>query len=147
MATAYLRAESAPVILPHNFAQAATVMAQFDRDKIASAVEVLVNLLDVLDGDADLEGQHNEDELSTFPPHVRDALDHGPGCTIADSSELYGDETDGNGAEDEPCAWFPLYRDGAGCPVADNGLADTGGLYEQKGCDTDELIPGGGSLA
>ena len=87
MATAYLRTESVPVILPNNFAQAAAVMAQFDRDKIASAVEVLVNLLDVLDGDPDLEPD--------------------------------GDETDGNGAEDEPCAWFATCGNGPGCLTAD----------------------------
>ncbi len=55
MATAYLRAESAPVILPKHFSQAAAVMAQFDRDKIASAIDVLIELLDVIDGDPEAE--------------------------------------------------------------------------------------------
>lgn len=99
MATAYLRAESVPVILPNNFTQAAAVMAQFDRAQIASAVEVLVNLLDVLDGDPDLERTDAEDDFTSYPQ--RDW--HGPGCVIADPDECVDDKGEGiDEREDDP---------------------------------------------
>ena len=108
----------------------------------------LIERLDLTDGDPDVEA--NGDEMDgTFAEDDQGIVvaGYGPGCETTDAGELDGDETDGNGAEDEPCAWFPLYQEGAGCPIADNGLADTGGLYEQQGSDTDLLIPGGGSAA
>lgn len=93
MATAYLRAESVPVILPENFSQAAAVMAQFDRDKLASAIEVLVNLLDVLDGDPDAENATDlEDDfaLTTYA-----AQGNGPGCIVSDSDKCVDDDGEG----------------------------------------------------
>lgn len=90
MATAHLGAESVPVILPHNFSQAAALFARFDRDTIASAVEVLVNLLDVLDGDADREGGWTEDDITDATSrNLRGAF--GPGCVMSDAGE-YTDE-------------------------------------------------------
>lgn len=55
-----------------------------------------------------------------------------------------GDETDGNGAEDEPCAWFAFDR-GPGCAVADAGISDSGALQEAHGADAPIPIRGGGS--
>jgi len=98
MATAYLRAESAPVILPHNFAQAAAVMAQFDRSQIASAIDVLVNLLDVLDGDPDLEGECSEDEISRCTDFGSPVYGDGPGCSISDPDK--GVDDDGEGIDE-----------------------------------------------
>lgn len=49
-----------------------------------------------------------------------DAIDGDPDL------EPDGDETDGNGAEDEPCAWFTGYRRGPGCEVSDAGGEDDG---------------------
>lgn len=114
MATAYLRAESVPVILPNNFAQAAAVMAQFDRDKIASAVEVLVNLLDVLDGDPDLEGECSEDEISRCDDIGRPVRADGPGCEIADPS--------GQHDEDGINTLFSFEDTGPGCLISDSDL-------------------------
>lgn len=144
MATAYLRAESAPVILPHKFAQAAAVMAQFDRAQIASAVEVLVNLLDVLDGDTDLEGEWSEDEISSTPTWI--TLADGPGCQISDAGGQC-DEDDNN-----TDLGRTLDAKGPGCELSDPDCA-----ADDIGCDDNELdldegyydtqqpIPGGGS--
>ena len=144
MATAYLRAESAPVILPHKVAQAAAVMAQFDRAQIASAVEVLVNLLDVLDGDTDLEGEWSEEEISSTPTWI--TLADGPGCQIADAGGQC-DEDDNN-----TDLGRTLDAKGTGCELSDPDCA-----ADDIGCDDNELdldegyydtqqpIPGGGS--
>lgn len=130
MATAYLRAESAPVILPHNFAQAAAVMAAFDRATLASTIELLVNLLDLFDGDTDLEGEWSEDEMSTVPAWV--SLDAGPGCPIADA----GGQCD----EDEiSTALHVTLRSDPGCALSDPGIADHGGLHEAHGGDDPKL--------
>ena len=118
MATAYLRAESAPVILPHNFAQAAAVMAQFDRAAIASAIEVMVNLLDVLDGDPDLEGECSEDEISRCDDIGRPVRGDGPGCEIADAG--------GQHDEDGINTLFAIEGNGPGCPISDPGGYDDG---------------------
>ena len=138
MATAYLRAESVPVILPENFSQAAAVMAQFDRKQLASAIEVLVNLLDVLDGDPDAENATDLEDDFSLTNYA--AMDDGPGCRIADAGGQC-DEDDFNthlGA-----AYGEL---GAGCELSDPdyGCDDEGevdyGEYDYPG-----HLPGGGS--
>ena len=96
MASAYLRTENVPVILPKNFAQAAALMAQFDRATIASTIEVLVNLLDVLEDDPDLERTEAEDDFVNRPQRPW----HGPGCEISDPSE--DDDHAGGNIDDEP---------------------------------------------
>lgn len=62
----------------------ARILAQFDRPKLASFIEVAISLLDVADGDLDLElngdemdGDASEDD---FMLHRHD----GPGCPISD---------------------------------------------------------------
>jgi hypothetical protein len=35
-------------------------------------------------------------------------------------------ETDGNGAEDEPCAWFRVFNGNPGCAISDPGELDDG---------------------
>ena len=87
MATAPLGAKSAPVTLSNNFAQAAAVMAQFDRAAIVSAVEVLVNLLDVFDGDPDNEATDAEDDFGDYAS----LLSTGPGCKISDPDAAVDD--------------------------------------------------------
>ena len=96
MATNPLRAESAQVT-PHITALTA-ILAQFDRDAIGSAIEVLVGVLDAFDGDPD--------------------------------SELDGDETDGNSAEDDECAYFNSMSFGPGCEVSDPDREHDGGEEE-----------------
>ena len=92
MAKHFLRGESAPVILPDNFSEAAAVLAQhlldrFNRDDLGAAIEVLVELLDVWDGDPDVEPNGDE----TDHDRAEDCFsigpkDHanGPGCNIGD---------------------------------------------------------------
>jgi len=83
MATAPLGAESA-------HANPLNIFATFDRATIASAVEVLVCVLDALDGDPDLEdddpsGQCDEDGINTAYGMVRYTVGgSGPGCPISD---------------------------------------------------------------
>jgi hypothetical protein len=38
--------------------------------------------------------------------------------------ELAGDETDGNAAEDDECAYFATLGNGPGCGVADDDICD-----------------------
>ena len=90
MARAYLEGQISPVILPHNFAQAAAVMAQFDRATLASTVEVLVNLIDVLDGDADAEDATNVEDDFTLTEHA--AKGDGPGCIYSDPDKCVDDD-------------------------------------------------------
>lgn len=57
---------------------AARVLAQFDRAKLGGFVEVAIGLLDMADGDPDLETTAAEDELGGYHAYC------GPGCKIAD---------------------------------------------------------------
>lgn len=78
MATAYLRAESAPAY-PMNLPPRAAIEA---------AVETLLSVLDTLDGDPDAEDATGlEDD---FTVHASD----GPGCPIADAGEEDDDSKD-----------------------------------------------------
>lgn len=82
------------------FAPAPAVLAlldRFNRDELGHAIEVLIALLDVWDGDPDLEeddpsGQRDEDGIntggSTYWTH---GMSHeGPGCPISDPGSTYG---------------------------------------------------------
>ena len=99
MATAYLRAESVPVILPKNFAQAAALLAQFDRATIASTIEVLVNLLDVLEDDPDRELCGTEDDITDR--QSRDHTAYGAGCAISDPAEDDSEDAEHDGREEQ----------------------------------------------
>lgn len=68
----------------------ARILAQYDRDKLASFIEVAIGLLDTLDGDPDVEMTGLEDD---FMEHAAD----GPGCPIADSDHCAaGDDKGGS---------------------------------------------------
>ena len=122
MAMHFLRGESAPVILPDHFSQAAAIMARFDRAAIGNAIEVLVGLLDAIDGDPDLEGECSEDEVSRCTDDGRAIEGDGPGCEIADPSGVHD--------EDGQNTMFSPHRseEGPGCSIADPG-----------GCQHDDL--------
>jgi hypothetical protein len=112
-----------------------------------SAREVLVDVLDMLGGDPDLENATDLEDDHTLSPHALGS-DEGPGCGVSDKGEnawvewhnlrapqkgghmiasdneddeLAGDETDGNGAEDDECAWFAHIRSGPGWSTSDPG--------------------------
>ncbi|WP_343343385.1 hypothetical protein WJT74_07700 [Sphingomicrobium sp. XHP0239] len=98
MAEAILRAESAHHNTPNPF-------VDFDRDTIASAVEVLIAVLDAIDGDPDAEN---------FDPDLEED----------DPSGVH--DEDGINTSDPMMHRMPS---GPGCPLSDSGAADTGGLY------------------
>jgi hypothetical protein len=122
------------------------MLDRFNRDELGNAIEVLVTLLDVWDGDPDeetddpdLEPAGDEKDAAWIEWNtMRGSQKRGPNILATqneddeddDPAEPDGDETDGNGAEDEPCAWFAAYDRGPGCEVADPGIADTGGFYD-----------------
>ena len=63
----------------------ARVLARFDRDKIASAIEVMIALLDMYDGDTDMEDASDlEDDFALSPVALLNAA-NGPGCLKSDS--------------------------------------------------------------
>ena len=78
------------VTLVPGLAPAAPIMrllSRFDRTKIEAFAEVSIALLDLIDGDPDLEdddpaGQMTEDEISAYPVHG-----DGPGCGLSDGGE------------------------------------------------------------
>lgn len=82
------------------------------RPLLARMVARMIDRLDQIDGDADLEGQHDEDDLTTAFFLVDRS---GPGCPIADPA--------GQCDEDEISTEFGrvLYMRGPGCPIADDG--------------------------
>ena len=82
------------------------------RPLLARMVAKMIDRLDSMDGDADIEGQHDEDDLTTaFFLVDRD----GPGCPISDPC--------GQCDEDEISTEFGrvFYMSGPGCPIADDG--------------------------
>ncbi|MCK9543194.1 MAG: hypothetical protein M0R03_14330 [Novosphingobium sp.] len=98
--------------------------ALFDRGTIASAVEVLVAVLDAMDGDTDIE--LNGDELDgsmgedDFCAHNQ-GIWPGPGCPMSDPGEE--DDPSGQHDEDGINTVFPV-RDGPGCPLNDEDRDD-----------------------
>jgi hypothetical protein len=126
----------------------ARILSRYDREVLASFIAVAIDLLDTLDGPDDPDapdftprsdggpGDPGDDfskedeeagayaEWTSLEPAQRRQGD----CLIApgrhEDDELEGDETDGNGTEDEECAWFKGPHLAAGCPVADPGGSD-----------------------
>ena len=77
--------------------RAAAILNRFNQDELGNTIEVLVALLDVWDGDPDLQegdedGQCSEDEIST---NLHARYGEGAGCVISDGdSEQDGREVD-----------------------------------------------------
>lgn len=111
----------AEVLTSHRFppAAAARVCAELlnrhSAHEIACAIEVLIDLRDIMDGDADAETEGLEDDFTAIPTVV----DFGPGCVLADAAE----EDDPQGACDEDEVSSALASvtvwSGPGCPIAD----------------------------
>lgn len=75
------------------------VLSAFDRNQLAAFIEVAIGLLDVADGDPDLEedddpAQCSEDEIST---NLHAQWASGAGCEISDAG---GCEHDGREIDD-----------------------------------------------
>ena len=172
MAREPIGGDAAPVTLPGTIPPmpaVARILARHDRGKLAAFVTVAIDLLDVLDGDADLEGECSEDEVSRATDIGRLVVDDGPGCDIADAGEnawlewhtMRGtqkrgpniathedDEDDGDmgdhsaSEDDSPGIGMRLLRDvGAGCPISDPDLAVDDGPIDGD-CDRErEQMP------
>ena len=96
MATRAIGAQSAPVINPLQFtltpgmAPAAPLMrmlARYDRAKVEAFVEISISLLDLIDGDPDIELNGDEEDGDL---HAEDSFESfggiggGAGCPISD---------------------------------------------------------------
>lgn len=100
---------SEPITLVPGLAPAAPIMrllSRFDRQKVEAFAEVSIALLDLIDGDCDLEdddpcGQCDEDEINTGLRVSWANGEHpaGAGCPIADPG---GCEHDGREITHEP---------------------------------------------
>ena len=67
MARNLIKPDTQPVTLPGTFPPmpaVARILSRHDRGKLAAFVTVAIDLLDVLDGDPDREGECSEDEVS-----------------------------------------------------------------------------------
>lgn len=129
MARNLIKPDTRPVTLPRNFPPmpaVARILSRHDRDKLAAFVTVAIDLLDVLDGDPDREGECSEDEVSRCTDMGLPVRGNGPGCDIADT----GEEDDPAGQYDED-AWTSDLKPGdpdggAGCPISDPGEYEDG---------------------
>jgi hypothetical protein len=163
MATTPIGRGSALVTLPSTIPPAPAVMAildRFNRNEIGNTIEVLVALLDIWDGDSDLEVTDAEDD---FDPQGLEA-DPDPDCEdepdfSSRSDGLPGDpddaEPDDDGKGDPAyCEWHSLpaatRRSGAlnakpigvmGAAVAEDDEEDDAGEDDDPSgqCDEDEV--------
>jgi hypothetical protein len=90
MATSPLSGDAAPVTLPGTLPPAPALMrilSRHDPKRLAAFVTVAIDLLDVLDGDSDCEGECSEDEVSRCTDTGQPVTSDGPGCDIADAGE------------------------------------------------------------
>lgn len=79
-----------PVTLPNQFPPmpaVARILSRFDRDQLHGFIAVAIDLADAMDGDADLEGECSEDEVSRCTDTGQPVRGDGPGCDIADAGE------------------------------------------------------------
>lgn len=116
------------------------ILSGFDRPTLAGFIEVAIELLDIAEGDPDLEDATSLEDA--FEDHNDRFGYAGPGCPVADIDkgidddrtenddpaeeddprELNGDEFDSNNAEDELANAGD--DGGAGCPISDPGGSD-----------------------
>lgn len=89
--------------------------------EIACAIEILIDLRDIMEGDADAETEGLEDDFTPMPAEV----DFGPGCPIADAAEdddpPEDDDPAGQCDEDGINTALATATDsGAGCYISDH---------------------------
>jgi hypothetical protein len=122
----------------------ARILSRYDRNKVEAFIEIAIGLLDTFDGPDDPDAP---DFSPRFDGQPGDLADHEPGgdeeagafangplrapqrragmslvkACGSEDDELGGDEADGNGTEDEDCAWFRRFAGSVGCPIADPG--------------------------
>jgi hypothetical protein len=155
MATNPIGGTPSSVINPNRFPPAAAarvasrMLDRFNRDELSNAIEVLVTMLDVWDGDPDLETTGDDEpdddakgDTSWTEWHTRGRHKDNPGLHDRRGYQLREDDEDDDpdsehdgcevtGAEDDFMQHFGY---GAGCPIADPGIADSGAMQEAHGC-------------
>lgn len=108
MANTPLRAESALVTFPNQvppMPAVARILSRYDRAKLEAFVSVAIDLLDVLDGDPDLEEEEREDDDPAEADDEPEEDDHSGQC-----------DEDGINTVHPACGRTYL---GAGCPISD----------------------------
>jgi hypothetical protein len=89
--------------------------------EIACAIEILIDLRDIIEGDPDAETEALEDDFTPMPAEI----DFGPGCSISDPGEVDDepeeDDPQGECSEDEISTSLDnrAWCEGPGCPIAD----------------------------
>jgi hypothetical protein len=78
------------------------ILSRYKREDIEAFIAVAIDLLDLADGDPDVEGIDDDAE------------------PVDDDTELNGDERDTGNAEDE-CLAGSFLHEGPGCPIGDPG--------------------------
>jgi hypothetical protein len=140
------------------------ILNRFNVEEIGHAIEVLVALLDLCDGDTDAEEIDAEDSfvLSELALGGND----GPGCAVSDggdfawvewerlhSSKRRGpniagpneddEDDDPAGQYDEDCYTGPKLPtspyDGAGCPISDPGGCEHDGREEEHDAESEQM--------
>lgn len=129
----------------------ARVLAGFQRDQLASFIEVAIGLLDLEDGDPDLEdATDREDDHALSPQAIACGRASGPGCPIGDTGENAwvewdklrsaakaghnttlghedAEDDDPDHALDEGEPDFSRYKgEGAGCTISDPDFCAAG---------------------
>lgn len=98
MASNPIGREAQPVTLPGTMPPmpaVARILSRYDRPKVEAFIAVALDLLDVLDGDADaeLDGDDADGDFAEDEPAARFArLGNGPGCIIGDPDEAADDQ-------------------------------------------------------
>ena len=141
----------------------ARILARFQRDQLASFIEVAIGLLDVADGDTDGDEGDTEDAFG-FSPHAHRYADDGPGCVMADTGEqayvewtalhpakrtgpnfTAGDEDDEDDDADhaldegEP-NFVAVKGEGAGCAISDEGGCEHDGREPADEAEREQML-------
>ncbi|MXP27907.1 hypothetical protein GRI58_03605 [Porphyrobacter algicida] len=158
MASNPLGTSSRVVTLPNTIPPAPAVMRildRFNRDELGNAIEVLVALLDIWDGEPDDEVTEAEDDFLDRPKRPWDR----PGCDIADPGEnawIEWDQLrhrhrrgpnisseDENAEDDDPAGQYdedtysgPRPKGfGPGCDISDPDCEHDGREHDGRGLD------------
>lgn len=120
------------ILLPTADTPLGRILAQFDRLKLEAAIEVMIGLLDVTDGDPEdhqangdeLDGTGGEDDFIDRSSHV-----DGAGCPISDPGEDEDSPTDTAWIEQVDQTARQPYR-ARGATVEDQGTGEAIGVLE-----------------
>lgn len=95
----------------------ARILGRFDRQTLEAFLTVAVDLLDITDGDPDLENATDLEDDHALSPQAT-GYDTAPGCPASDTGEL---DDDDHGIEDDP----------RGCdPETDYGAEEAGEIEQ-----------------